>query len=44
MSLNNSQFGDCLHLIFPNELEVKDTNETQWSSPYVDLHNEIDNG
>jgi len=25
MSLNNSRFGDYLHHIYPNELEVKDT-------------------
>jgi hypothetical protein len=24
LSLNNSGFGDYLHLIYPNELEVKD--------------------
>jgi hypothetical protein len=28
LSLNNSQFGDYLHLIYPNELEVKDTTDT----------------
>jgi hypothetical protein len=25
LSLNNSRFGDYLHLIYPSELEVKDT-------------------
>ena len=28
LSLNNSRFGDYLHLIYPNELEVKDTTDT----------------
>ena len=27
LSLNNAWFGDCLHLSYPNELEVKDTTE-----------------
>jgi len=30
--------------IYPNELEVKDTNNTQMSTSYLDLHLEIDNG
>ena len=28
VSLNNSRFGDYLHRIYPNELEVNDTTET----------------
>ena len=28
LSLNNSRFGDYLHLIYPNEPEVKDTTDT----------------
>ena len=28
----------------PNELEVKDTTDTQKSASYLDLHLEIDNG
>ena len=28
LSLHNSRFGDYLHLIDPNELEVKDTTDT----------------
>ena len=28
LSLNNSRFGDYLHRIYLNELEVKDTNDT----------------
>jgi hypothetical protein len=29
LSLNNSRFGDYLHRIYLNELEVKDTTDTQ---------------
>jgi hypothetical protein len=28
LSLNNSRFGDYLHRIYPNELELKDTTDT----------------
>jgi len=38
------RFGDYLHHIYPNELEVKDTTDTQKSASYLDLHLEIDNG
>ena len=38
MSLNNSRFGDYLHRICPNELEVKNTTDTQKSASYLDLH------
>ena len=34
---------DYLHLIYLNELEVKDTTDTQKFAPYLDLHIEIDN-
>jgi hypothetical protein len=44
MSLNNSRFGDYLHRIYPNQLEVKDTTDTQKYASYLDLHLEIDNG
>jgi hypothetical protein len=44
LSLNNSRFGDYLHRIYPNELEVKDTTDTQKSASYLDPHLEIDNG
>ena len=43
LSLNNSQFGNYLHLLYPNELEVKDTTDTLKSVSYIDLHLEIDN-
>jgi hypothetical protein len=29
LPLNNSRFGDYLHLIYPNELEVKDTTDLE---------------
>ena len=41
LSLNNSRFGDYLHRIYPSELEVKDTTDTQKSASYLDLHLEI---
>ena len=44
LSLNNSQFSDYLHFIHPNELEVKDTTDTQKSASYHDLNIEINNG
>jgi hypothetical protein len=44
MSLNNSRFGDYLHRIYPNELEVKDTTDTPKAVYYLDFHLEIDNG
>jgi len=46
MSLNNSRIGHYLlvHRIYPKELEVKDTTDTQMSASYLDLHLEIDNG
>jgi hypothetical protein len=44
LSPNNSRFGDYLHRIYPNELEVKDTTDTQKSASYLDPHLEIDNG
>jgi hypothetical protein len=46
LSLNNSPFGDYLHRIYPNELEVMDTTGTLKSISYLHLHLhlEIDNG
>jgi hypothetical protein len=44
LSLNISRFGDYLHRIYPNELDVKDATNTKKSASYFDLHIEIDNG
>jgi len=43
LSLNNSRFVNYLHRIYPNELEVKDTTDTQKSDSFLDLHLEKDN-
>ena len=42
LSLNNSKFGDYVDLIYPIELEIKDTTEKERSASYLDLHLEID--
>jgi hypothetical protein len=41
LSLNNSRFDNYLQRIYLNELEVKDTTESQKYSSYRDLHLEI---
>lgn len=41
LSLNNPRFNDYLHLIYPSELEIKDTTDTPSSASYLDLHLEI---
>ena len=43
ISLNNSKFGDYVELIYPIELEIKDTTDTVKSASYLDLHLESDN-
>ena len=43
LPLNNSRFGDYLHLIYRNELEIKNATDTQKSASYVDFHLEINN-
>jgi hypothetical protein len=43
LSQHNSQFGDYLHRIYPNEPEAKDTTDTQKFASYLDIHLEIDN-
>ena len=40
--MNNSRFGDYIHLIYPNELEIKDTTDSPKSASYLDLYLEID--
>ena len=42
LSLNNSKFGDFVDRIFPIELEIKDTSDTDRSASYLELHLEID--
>ena len=42
LSLNISRFGDFDDRIYPIELEIKDTTDTEMSAPYLDLHLEID--
>jgi hypothetical protein len=42
LSLNNSWFGDFVdRIIFPIELEIKDTTDTDTSASYLGLHLEI---
>jgi hypothetical protein len=42
LSLNNSRFGHFLYRIYPIELAIKDTTDTDRSAPYLLLHVEID--
>ena len=42
LSLNNPHFSENLHLIYPSELEIKDTTESRRSASYLDLLLEID--
>ena len=42
LSLNNSRFGDFVDRIYPIELEIKDTTDTDRSASYLDLHLERD--
>jgi hypothetical protein len=44
LSLNNSRFGDFVDRIYPIELEIKDTTDTDTSASYLDLHLEIPQG
>ena len=37
--MNNSRFDDFLHFPYPNELEVKDTNNTRMSASYLETDN-----
>jgi hypothetical protein len=41
-SLNNSRVGDFVDLIYPTELEIKDTTHTDRFATYLDLPLEID--
>ena len=42
LSLNNFRFGDFVDRIYPIELEIKDTTDTDRSDSYLDLHLEIE--
>jgi hypothetical protein len=42
LSLNNSRFCDFVDRIYPIELEIKDTTDTDTSASYLDLHLETD--
>ena len=42
LSLNNSRFGDFVDRIYPIELEIRDTTDTDRSASYLDLHLESD--
>ena len=42
LSLSNSRFGDFVDRIYPIELEIKDTTDTDRSASYIDLHIDID--
>jgi hypothetical protein len=44
LSLKRSCFDDYLDLIYPNELEVKDTTDTLKYVSYLGLHIEFGNG
>jgi hypothetical protein len=38
LSLNNSRFGDFVDRIYPIELDIKDTTDTDRCASYLDLH------
>ena len=42
LSINNSRFAEFLPLIYPPELEVKETTDTASSAPFLDLYLELD--
>ena len=42
LSLNNSRFGDFVDGIYPIDLEIKDTTDTDRFASYLDLYLEID--
>ena len=37
LSLNNSKFGDYVNVIYPKELEIKDTTDKPTRASYLDL-------
>ena len=42
LSLNNNRFEDFVDIIYPDELEIKDTTESDKHASYLDLHLEHD--
>ena len=42
LSLNNSRFGDFVDRIYPIELEINDTTDTDMSDLCLDLHLKFD--
>jgi hypothetical protein len=42
LSINNHNFQNYVHLIYPDELEIKDTTESDRSSSYLDILLNID--
>jgi hypothetical protein len=42
LSINNSRFAEFLPLIYPPELEVKETTDTPSSASFLDLYLEFD--
>ena len=41
LSINNSRFAEFLPLIYPPELEVKETTDTASSASFLDLYNSV---
>ena len=42
LSINKSRFAECLPLIYPPELKVKETTDTASSASFLDLYLEFD--
>jgi hypothetical protein len=42
LSINNHKFHKYVHLIYPDELEIKDTTESDKSASYLDILRNID--
>jgi hypothetical protein len=42
LSINNSRFAEFLPLIYPSELEIKETTDTASSASFLDLYLEFD--
>ena len=42
LSISNGKFEENLHLIYPAELEIKNTTDTPTSAAYLDLYLQVD--